>query len=47
MVVAALPTEIRVAFEDFTMTYIYFVIYGIDIIKIYRVEKSRYRSISP
>jgi len=47
MVVAALPIEIRVAFEDFTMTYIYFVIYRIDIIKIYRVEKSRYRGTSP
>jgi len=47
MVVAALPIEIRVAFEDFTMTYIYFVIYRIDIIKIYRIKKSRYRGISP
>jgi len=47
MVVAALPIEIRVTFEDFTMTYIYFVIYRIDVIKIYRVEKSRYRGTSP
>jgi len=47
MVITALPTEIRVTFEDFTMTYIYFVIYEIDIIKIYRVKKSRYRSTSP
>jgi len=47
MVIAALPIEIRVAFEDFTMTYIYFVIHRIDIIKIYRVEKSRYRGTSP
>jgi len=47
MVVTALPIEIRVTFEDFTMTYIYFVIYEIDIIKIYRIKKSRYRSISP
>jgi len=47
MVVATLPIEIRVTFEDFTMTYIYFVIYRIDVIKIYRVEKSRYRGTSP
>jgi len=47
MVVAALPIEIRVTFEDFTITYIYFVIYKIDIIKIYRIEKSRYRGTSP
>jgi len=47
MVITALPIEIRVAFEDFTMTYIYFVIYRIDIIKIYRIKKSRYRSTSP
>ena len=47
MVVTALPIEIRVAFEDFTMTYIYFVIYGMDIIKMYRIEKSRCRSTSP
>jgi len=47
MVVTALPIEIRVAFEDFMITYIYFVIYRIDIIKIYRIEKSRCRSTSP
>jgi len=47
MVIAALPIEIRVTFEDFTITYIYFVIYRIDIIKIYRVEKSRCRGTSP
>jgi len=47
MVIAALPIEIRVTFEDFTITYIYFVIYRIDIIKIYHVKKSRYRSTSP
>jgi len=47
MVITTLPIEIRVAFEDFTITYIYFVIYRIDIIKIYRVEKSRYRGTSP
>jgi len=47
MVITTLPTEIRVTFEDFTMTYIYFVIYRIDIIKIYRIEKSRCRSTSP
>jgi len=46
MVITTLPTEIRVTFEDFTMTYIYFVIYKIDIIKIYRIKKSRYRSTS-
>jgi len=46
MVITTLPIEIRVAFEDFTMTYIYFVIYRIDIIKIYRVKKSRYRGTS-
>jgi len=47
MVITALPIEIRVTFEDFTMTYIYFVIYRIDIIKIYRVKKSRCRGTSP
>jgi len=47
MVVTTLPIEIRVTFEDFTITYIYFVIYRIDIIKIYRIEKSRCRSTSP
>jgi len=47
MVITTLPTEIRVTFEDFTITYIYFVIYEIDIIKIYRVKKSRCRSTSP
>jgi len=47
MVVAALPIEIRVTFEDFIMTYIYSVIYRIDIIKIYRIEKSRCRGTSP
>jgi len=30
MVITTLPIEIRVAFEDFTMTYIYFVIYSLD-----------------
>jgi len=47
MVITTLPIEIRVAFEDFTITYIYFVIYRIEIIKIYRIKKSRYRSTSP
>jgi len=47
MVITALPIEIRVTFEDFTITYIYFVIYRIDIIKIYRIKKSRCRSTSP
>jgi len=47
MIITTLPIEIRVAFEDFTMTYIYFVIYRIDIIKIYRIKKSRYRGTSP
>jgi len=47
MIITTLPIEIRVAFEDFTMTYIYFVIYRIDLIKIYRIKKSRCRSTSP
>jgi len=47
MVITTLPIEIRVTFEDFTITYIYFVIYRMDIIKIYRIEKSRCRSTSP
>jgi len=47
MVITTLLIEIRVTFEDFMMTYIYFVIYGIDIIKIYRIKKSRCRSTSP
>jgi len=47
MVVAALSIEIRVTFEDFMITYIYFVIYRIDVIKIYRIKKSRCRGTSP
>jgi len=46
MVITTLPIEIRVTFEDFTIIYIYFVIYRIDIIKIYYIKKSRYRSTS-
>jgi len=47
MVVVVVMVGIRGTIEDFTMTYIYFVNYRIDVIKIYRIEKSRYRSTSP
>jgi len=47
MVVVIVMVGIRGTIEDFTMTYIYFVNYRIDIIKIYYIEKSRYRSTSP
>jgi len=47
MVIIIVMVGIRGTIEDFTMTYIYFVNYEIDVIKIYRVEKSRYRSTSP
>jgi len=47
MVVIMVMVGIRGTIEDFTMTYIYFVNYRIDIIKIYRIEKSRCRSTSP
>jgi len=47
MVIVVVMVGIRGTIKDFTMTYIYFVNYRIDIIKIYRIEKSRYRSISP
>jgi len=47
MVIIMVMIGIRGTIEDFTMTYIYFVNYRIDIIKIYRIEKSRCRSTSP
>jgi len=47
MVVVIVMVGIRGTIKDFTMTYIYFVNYRMDIIKIYRVEKSRCRSTSP
>jgi len=47
MVVVVVIVGIRGTIEDFTMTYIYFVNYRIDVIKIYRIEKSRCRSTSP
>jgi len=47
MVIIMVMVGIRGTIEDFTMTYIYFVNYRIDIIKIYRIEKSRCRSTSP
>jgi len=47
MVIIVVIVGIRGTIEDFTMTYIYFVNYRIDIIKIYRIEKSRCRSTSP
>jgi len=47
MVVVIVMVGIRGTIEDFTMTYVYFVNYRIDVIKIYRIEKSRYRSTSP
>jgi len=47
MVIVVVMVGIRGTIKDFTMTYIYFVNYEMDIIKIYRVEKSRCRSISP
>jgi len=47
MVVIIVMVGIRGTIKDFTMTYIYFVNYRIDIIKIYRIKKSRYRSTSP
>jgi len=47
MIIIIVMVGIRGTIEDFTMTYIYFVNYRIDIIKIYRIEKSRYRSTSP
>jgi len=47
MVVVVVIVGIRGTIEDFTITYIYFVNYEIDVIKIYRIEKSRYRSTSP
>jgi len=47
MVIVVVMVGIRGTIKDFTMTYIYFVNYGIDVIKIYRIEKSRYRSTSP
>jgi len=47
MVIIIVMVGIRGTIEDFTMTYIYFVNYRIDIIKIYRIKKSRCRSTSP
>jgi len=47
MVVVVVMVGIRGTIEDFTMTYVYFVNYRMDIIKIYRIEKSRCRSTSP
>jgi len=47
MVVIMVMVGIRGIIEDFTMTYVYFVNYRIDVIKIYRIKKSRYRSTSP
>jgi len=47
MVIIMVMVGIRGTIEDFTMTYIYFVNYRIDIIKIYRIKKSRCRSTSP
>jgi len=47
MVIIIVIVGIRGIIKDFTMTYIYFVNYEMDIIKIYRIEKIRYRSTSP
>jgi len=47
MVIIIVMVGIRGTIKDFTMPYIYFVNYRIDIIKIYRIKKSRYRSTSP
>jgi len=47
MVIIMVMVGIRGTIEDFTMTYIYFVNYRMDVIKIYRVKKSRCRSTSP
>jgi len=47
MVIIVVMVGIRGIIEDFTITYIYFVNYRIDIIKIYRIKKSRYRNTSP